>query len=66
MTKYLVQLVLFLGVPVLYQPFCILLCCQGKLGELLEKVCTISVYNVFCHVVFSNLYVISKKIIEYA
>ena len=37
-----------------------------KLGELLEKVCTISLYNVFCHVVFSNLYVISKKIIEYA
>ena len=39
----------FLRVPLMYQPCCLLPCCQGKVGELPEKkVCPSSMYKLIC------------------
>ena len=37
--------------PVVYLPCCSLPCCKGSLGNSQKKVCAISFYDVFCHLV---------------
>ena len=46
----------FLKVPKVYLPCCLQPCCQGRLGELLEKMCIIAINEVFCHLLLIELH----------
>ena len=58
MTKCLVHCTVgfvnsFLRVPLVYLPWCLPPCCQGKLGELSENSLQNLLYEAFCHLVLA-------------